>query len=549
MPGGDSNSTTLNLAAAALSSFEQPWGGWRGPLCAHAPLEALAVICALPEPGRSRLDAAAEALLARLNGAGAATLYPGGPPDAGACVLAYTALKLAGLPATAEPLVKLREHVHALGGLQAADPYTRLLLAIFHLYPGEHLPPLPPPREWAKLPAWTRAALLPLSRLHARHIVGGQPRPAPAGFTVSELVRADLPLSDPVAGPKAGLMERIAGWLRREPASPSLAPLPKAEEGLEPTPGLWLTQLAAGTRLPEDFVAAATPARDTALALLAHPEPPAEAVAWLRSRALPGAGWARQFAAEFHVHTEETALALLALRRVAPEPPVSQEALNWLRRQQGRHGGWAACDVGLDEPFRPALPFPGAYSGADPACPALTGMALEALVEYGASPADEVVRRGVDFLVAAQLPRDGSWCSRWGIHYLHGVCFALRGLRAAGFDDHDAVVLRAGEWIRSIQNADGGWGESAASLEKGEFVEAASNATQTAWAVLGLMAGGDRASESVRRGVEYLYQTQGASGGWPAPLPTVLHAPPALFLTNPLDAVAFPMLALREARG
>lgn len=549
MPDGGSNSTTLNLAAAALSQFEQAGGGWAASLRAHAPLEAITAICALPEVNEQKLNALAEALMGRLDEQGAAALYPGGPPDAGACVLAYVVLKLAGMPPGAEPLARLREHVLALGGLQAADPYTRLLLALYQLYPGAHLPALPPEREWAKLPAWTRAALLPLSHLHARHIAGGQPRAVPEGFGVSELVRGDRPFSDPVTGPKTGLLGRLATLLKQPSAAAGLPALPEVDDRLAPTPGVWLTQLCRAAPLPGSFVPAAAPARDTALALLAHHSPPARAAAWLRARALPGAGWPRQFAAELHSHTEETALALLALRRAQPDEQAPAAPLAWLRRQQGRKGGWAACGAGLEEPFRPALPFPGAYAAADPACPALTGLALEALAACGAGPDDEAVRRGVEFLGGEQLIRDGSWTSRWGVHYIHGTCFALRGLRASGFDDHDAVVLRAGEWLRSIQNADGGWGESPASLDRGEFVEAPSNATQTAWAVLGLLAGGDRASESVRRGVDYLYNTQNAGGGWAATATAMLHVPPSLFLANPLDAVVFPMLALREARA
>lgn len=549
VPDGGSNSTTINLAAAALSQFEQAGGGWAATLHAHAPLEAITAFCALPEVNQQKLNTLVEALLGRLDGQGAAALYPGGPPDAGACVLVYVVLKLAGMQPGAEPLVKLREHVLALGGLQAADAYTRLLLALYQLYPGEHLPALPSHREWARLPAWTRAGLLPLSLLHARHIAAGKPRAVPDGFSVSELIRADRPFSDPVTGPKAGLLSRLAGLLRPAPQPSGLPALPEVDGRLAPTPGVWLTQLCRGEQLPGSFVPAATPARDTALALLAHPSPPAQAAAWLRAQALPGGGWPRQFAAEMHSHAEETALALLALRRAEPGEPVPATPLAWLRKQQGRNGGWAACDAGLEEPYRPALPFPGAYAAADPACPALTGLALEALAACGAGPDDEAVRRGVSFLAAAQLERDGSWTSRWGVHYIHGTCFALRGLRAAGFDDHDAVVLRAGEWLRSIQNADGGWGESPASLDQGEFVEAPSNATQTAWAVLGLLAGGDRTSESVRRGVDYLFGAQTAGGGWPAGAPTMMHVPPSLFLANPLDAVVFPMLALREARS
>lgn len=549
VPDGGSNSTTINLAAAALSQFEHDGGGWAATLHAHAPVEAITALCALPEVNELKLNTLVEALLGRLGEQGAAALYPGGPPDPGACVLAYVVLKLAGMPHGAEPLLKLREHVLALGGLQAADPYTRLLLALYQLYPGEHLPPLPSYREWTKLPAWTRAALLPLSCLHARHIAAGAPRAVPDGFSTSELIRADRPFSDPVTGPKAGLISRLAGLLNPAPRPSALPALPDVDDRLAPTPGLWLTQLCRGKHLPGSFVPAATPARDTALALLAHPSPSARAAAWLRAQAFPEAGWPRQFAAELHSHTEETALALMALRRVQPDESAPVAPLAWLRKQQGRGGGWAACDSGLEEPYRPALPFPGAYAASDPACPALTGLALEALAACGAGPDDDAVGRGVQFLTSAQLQRDGSWTSRWGVHYIHGTCFALRGLRAAGFDDHDAAVLRAGEWLRSIQNADGGWGESPASLERGEFVEAPSNATQTAWAVLGLLAGGDRASESVRRGVEYLFSTQNAGGGWAATALTMMHVPPALFLANPLDAVAFPMMALREARS
>lgn len=540
MAGGEDQSTAVHLGAAALSQYGSAETGWRSQVRAHAPLEAVAALCALPDAAPDALEEMANSLMARLNADGAMAAYAGGPADAGASTLAYLLLKLAGLSADSEPLARLRGQILGLGGVQAADPYTRLLLAAHGLYPGEHLPPIPPLREWRRLPAWSRAILTSLSHLHGRYIATGKPRQTPEGFTLTELVRADRPLSDPAperGGGWAALRGKLAGLLGR--GTEPVPVLPVGSAALAPTPGWLLGRVAEGERTVARMVAASLPVRETALVLLALPEAPAEARRWLREQALPGSGWPRQFAGELHAHTEETSLALLALDGDAPE-----EARAWLRRQQGRQGGWAACDPDLERAKRPRLPFPGAFGDHDPACPALTGMALQALAAGGAAANEVPLRHGVEFLVREQEMRDGAWRSRWGVHYLHGTCFALRGLKAAGFDDHDAVVLRAGEWIRSIQNADGGWGESPASVERGEFVEAPSNPTQTAWALLGLVAGGDAASESVRRGVAYLLETQQPGGGWPACSCTLLHAPPALYLSSPLDAIVFPIMAL-----
>jgi squalene-hopene/tetraprenyl-beta-curcumene cyclase len=89
---------------------------------------------------------------------------------------------------------------------------------------------------------------------------------------------------------------------------------------------------------------------------------------------------------------------------------------------------------------------------------------------------------------------DGSWYGRWGVAYIYGTCFALRGLAASGESDREAHVLRGGEWLRSIQNADGGWGESCASYDNGTFTPGPSTPSQTAWAIMGLIAGGDAAA-------------------------------------------------------
>ena len=139
---------------------------------------------------------------------------------------------------------------------------------------------------------------------------------------------------------------------------------------------------------------------------------------------------------------------------------------------------------------------------------------------------------------------DGSWYGRWGVAYIYGTCFALRGLAASGESDREAHVLRAGEWLRSIQNADGGWGESCASYDNGIFTAGPSTPSQTAWAILGLIAGGDTTSLSVQHGIEYLLETQRPDGSWDEELATGTGFPKVFYLNYHLYKDYFPLLAL-----
>jgi squalene-hopene/tetraprenyl-beta-curcumene cyclase len=155
----------------------------------------------------------------------------------------------------------------------------------------------------------------------------------------------------------------------------------------------------------------------------------------------------------------------------------------------------------------------------------------------------QAVRRGVEWLVQHQ-EADGSWYGRWGVAYIYGTCFALRGLAAAGESDREAHILRAGEWLRSVQNADGGWGESCASYDNGAFTAGPSTPSQTAWAIMGLIAGGDAASLSVRQGIEYLVENQQPDGSWDEKFATGTGFPKVFYLNYHLYKDYFPLLAL-----
>jgi squalene-hopene/tetraprenyl-beta-curcumene cyclase len=259
-------------------------------------------------------------------------------------------------------------------------------------------------------------------------------------------------------------------------------------------------------------------------------------------------GWYFEFANEFYPDIDDTAQVLLALSRArsasgARHEACVQRAVNWLLAMQSKDGGWAAFDVDNNWEFLSAVPFADHNAMLDPTCPDITGRVLEGLMASGVKADHPAIRRGVAYLKRAQ-EADGSWYGRWGVDYIYGTFLALRGLQAAGESDREAYILRAGEWLRAIQNADGGWGESCESYDRNTYVGAASTPSQTAWAVLGLIAGGDTTSNSVHKGVEYLIETQRADGGWDEELSTGTGFPGVFYLKYHLYRNSFPVLAM-----
>jgi squalene-hopene/tetraprenyl-beta-curcumene cyclase len=261
-------------------------------------------------------------------------------------------------------------------------------------------------------------------------------------------------------------------------------------------------------------------------------------------------GWAFEFNNAHYPDIDDTAMVLLGLGRAragnsSAQRATEQRALRWVLDMQSSDGGWAAFDKDNDWEFLSHVPFADHNAMLDPTCADITGRVLESLGAHGLGPSHPAVRRAVDYLVRTQQP-DGSWYGRWGVAYIYGTCFALRGLRAAGENDREVHVLRAGEWLRSIQNADGGWGESCASYDNGIFTAAQSTPSQTAWALLGLLAGGDTNSRSLHHGIEYLLETQRPDGGWNEELSTGTGFPKVFYLTYHLYRLYFPLLALSE---
>jgi len=259
-------------------------------------------------------------------------------------------------------------------------------------------------------------------------------------------------------------------------------------------------------------------------------------------------GWAFEYSNEFYPDIDDTAMVLLALSEARGsdrdvQRAAIRRATNWLLAMQSKDGGWAAFDADNNWEFLSQVPFADHNAMLDPTCADITGRVLEGLGAHGLDRNHPAVRRGIDWLVKHQ-EADGSWYGRWGVAYIYGTCFALRGLAGAGESDREAHVLRAGEWLRSIQNADGGWGECCSSYDNGSYSPGPSTPSQTAWAILGLIAGGDAASLSVQHGIEYLLETQRQDGSWDETLATGTGFPKVFYLNYHMYKDYFPLLAL-----
>ena len=259
-------------------------------------------------------------------------------------------------------------------------------------------------------------------------------------------------------------------------------------------------------------------------------------------------GWAFEFNNEFYPDVDDTAMVLLALRKAQGSDPAKQRAcekraVDWLLAMQGKDGGWAAFDVDNNWKILSHVPFADHNAMLDPSCPDITGRVLEALVACGLESTHPAVRRGVEYLLHAQEP-DGSWYGRWGVNYIYGTFLALRGLRAAGLSENEPCIQQALEFIRAYQNRDGGWGESCASYDENHFVANPSTPSQTAWAILALIAGGDLRSESLYNGVEYLVRAQRSDGVWNEEHCTGTGFPRVFYLSYTDYRNTFPLLAL-----
>ncbi|WP_030417104.1 squalene--hopene cyclase [Streptomyces sp. NRRL S-1448] len=264
---------------------------------------------------------------------------------------------------------------------------------------------------------------------------------------------------------------------------------------------------------------------------------------------LPPGGWAFEFHNDNYPDIDDTAEVVLALRRVEhPDPQrvaaAVDRAVRWNFGMQSRDGGWAAFDVDNTSPFPNRLPFCDFGEVIDPPSADVTAHVVEMLAEVGRTH-DPRTRRGIAWLLAEQEP-SGAWFGRWGTNYLYGTGSVLPALAAAGIPASHPAVRRAVGWLERVQNDDGGWGEDQRSYaEKDAWAgRGASTASQTAWALMALLAAGERDGEAVRRGVRYLAATQREDGSWDEPYFTGTGFPWDFSINYHLYRQVFPLTAL-----
>jgi squalene-hopene/tetraprenyl-beta-curcumene cyclase len=261
------------------------------------------------------------------------------------------------------------------------------------------------------------------------------------------------------------------------------------------------------------------------------------------------AGWYFEFNNEFYPDVDDSAMVCLALTHA--EHPNGryqresiQRAIDWIFSMQCRNGGWASFDKNNDRMVFEHIPFADHNAMLDPPTVDITGRILEMLAAYGYDQTHPAVQRALKFIRDEQEP-DGSWFGRWGVNYIYGTMLVLRGLEAMGVDYHEPHVQQAAEWLRMVQNCDGGWGETCGSYDDPDSKGIGpSTASQTAWAVLGLLAANDMRSDSVARGMAYLLRTQKKDGSWDEPFFTGTGFPRVFYLKYHMYREYFPLLAL-----
>jgi squalene-hopene/tetraprenyl-beta-curcumene cyclase len=554
-------------------------------------------------------------------------LFYGGLCDINSTVESYVALKMAGLPADREEMVRARQAIFANGGIKKTRVFTKMFLAMFGQLSWDDCPAVPVeiilfpnwfPFNIYEISSWSRGTVVPLSVVRSFEPV----HKLPEGYDVQELfTEKDQNLDfKPNGLPFTNwrdtfiYLDRFVKFIGKFPFKPlRKKALHKVEEwtlghqedegdfaGIQPAMFNALLALhllgypkdhpacVKGIEAVDRFMlekdgrlwmqACVSPLWDTAIcanALLDSGMPidhPAlvRAGEWIISKqvtkrgdwqvknpkANPG-GWAFEFYNELYPDTDDTAEILLFLNRVEITDnrwklSECQRAMDWLLSMQSKSGGWGAFDVDNDKEVLNEVPFADHKALLDPATVDVTSRILWMLAKWGFNKQHPQVKRAIEFVKERQ-EIDGCWFGRWGVNYIYGTFLALNGLRAIDEDMQDRFSRKAVRWLESHQNEDGGWGETCQSYTEPSLRgRCKSTASQTAWALLGLIAADEAQSSVVERGVAYLIDTQKKSGdfsgSWWEDEFTGTGFPIHFFIKYHMYQHFFPLMALSRYR-
>ena len=264
-------------------------------------------------------------------------------------------------------------------------------------------------------------------------------------------------------------------------------------------------------------------------------------------------GWVFEFNNQWNPDVDDTAMVLLALRKIPTDHPGRRDecfrrGLNWMLTFQCKDGGWASFDKDCTKNILEKVPFADHNAMLDPECADITARILELLGYEHFRVSHARVKRALTYIREHQ-EADGSWYGRWGVNYIYGTWQVLRGLRALDLDMSQPWLLKAREWLESVQHEDGGWGERCNTYDDPVFKgRGPSTASQTAWAVMGLCAFDDPENPHLKRGIEYLTRTQNPDGSWTEHETTGTGFPKVFYLKYDMYRNAWPLLALATYR-
>jgi squalene-hopene/tetraprenyl-beta-curcumene cyclase len=271
------------------------------------------------------------------------------------------------------------------------------------------------------------------------------------------------------------------------------------------------------------------------------------------STKVEASGWVFEFNNKWNPDVDDTAMVLLALRKIPTNDPQRrdecfQRGLKWMMTFQCKDGGWASFDRDCTKNILEKVPFADHNAMLDPECADITARILELLGYEGWSREHHQIQEALEFIRDHQ-ETDGSWYGRWGVNYIYGTWQVLRGMRAMNWNMTEPWLLKARVWLESVQRDDGGWGERCNTYDDPVFKgQGPSTASQTAWAVMGLCAFDDPENPALKRGIEYLIRTQNPDGSWTEDETTGTGFPKVFYLKYDIYRNAWPLLALATYR-
>jgi squalene-hopene/tetraprenyl-beta-curcumene cyclase len=602
----------LDAAVHWLSERQDEEGWWIGELETNVTMTAehVLLLSFLGLPLDSIRSGAIQHILGSQRLDGSWAQYHDGPADLSTTIEAYAALKVLGVDPANDAMARALRVIHRMGGVAHARVFTKIWLALFGQYPWAGVPSMPPELVhfplWAPLnlydfACWARGTIAPLLIVISRRPV------RPLGAELGELV---VPGTESLLTrvPGSGLfwwLERLQKLYERLPLQPGRARsrrklvswIVERQEadggwgGIQPP---WVYSLIAlhlegmpldhpvmrkgiqgldGFALEDEggwrFQACMSPVWDTAWAVLAlrqagvpREDPRLQcAVRWLleeqitaggdwqmKCRGVECGGWAFEFENDAYPDIDDAAVVVLALLAAA-SPGTADEAIrravHWMLAMRSSNGAWAAFDRDNTREIVYRLPFADFGALLDPPSEDVTAHVLEMLAGLGFDLQEPNVAGGLAYLRRMQRP-GGSWFGRWGVNHVYGtwcVISALTALRT-GSD----MVKRGTDWLLSVQNPDGGWGESCHSyVDESTAGVGRSTASQTAWAALALQAAGLGEHPTCRAGLDFLRERQ-VDGTWDEPEHTGTGFPRDFYINYHLYRHVFPTMALAGAR-